>query len=131
WGMIFGNGVALGDADALYWAAGPNTERDGTFGAIRLTSRVKPVVAGEPQDQALAAADATATFVVDAPCPAPVNYQWQMEASDGRKCPLRPVERRRNDHEPGCALPGGRQRNERRRWKRRRARNGLEIGRID
>jgi uncharacterized protein (TIGR03118 family) len=36
WGLIFGNGVSLGDKDALYYAAGPNDEKNGVFGSIRL-----------------------------------------------------------------------------------------------
>jgi uncharacterized protein (TIGR03118 family) len=36
WGLVFGNGVSLGDKDALYFAAGPNDETDGIFGSIRL-----------------------------------------------------------------------------------------------
>jgi uncharacterized protein (TIGR03118 family) len=35
WGLSFGNGVSLGDADSLYFAAGPNGEQDGIFGRIR------------------------------------------------------------------------------------------------
>jgi uncharacterized protein (TIGR03118 family) len=35
WGLIFGNGESLGDKDALYFAAGPDDEKDGVFGAIR------------------------------------------------------------------------------------------------
>jgi uncharacterized protein (TIGR03118 family) len=35
WGMVFGNGDTLGDANALYYAAGPNGEADGAFGAVR------------------------------------------------------------------------------------------------
>lgn len=35
WGLAFGNGVSLGDADSLYFAAGPNTEQDGIFGRLR------------------------------------------------------------------------------------------------
>lgn len=35
WGLTFGNGDTLGDADALYFAAGPKDEKDGLFGAIR------------------------------------------------------------------------------------------------
>ena len=37
WGLTFGNGVSLGDAEALYFTAGPNNEEDGVFG--RLTVR--------------------------------------------------------------------------------------------
>ncbi|MES1254227.1 MAG: TIGR03118 family protein, partial [Acidobacteriota bacterium] len=35
WGLAFGNGVSLGDADSLYFAAGPNKEQDGIFGRLR------------------------------------------------------------------------------------------------
>lgn len=35
WGLAFGNGVSLGDADSLYFAAGPNGEQDGIFGRLR------------------------------------------------------------------------------------------------
>jgi uncharacterized protein (TIGR03118 family) len=35
WGLAFGNGVSLGDADSLYFAAGPNAEQDGIFGRVR------------------------------------------------------------------------------------------------
>lgn len=35
WALLFGNGESLGDANALYFAAGPNEEKDGVFGAIR------------------------------------------------------------------------------------------------
>ncbi len=35
WGLLFGNGESLGDANALYYAAGPNDENDGKFGVIR------------------------------------------------------------------------------------------------
>src|SRR5262245_32176636 len=35
WGLAFGNGVSLGDADSLYFAAGPNEEQDGIFGRLR------------------------------------------------------------------------------------------------
>ena len=48
WGLAFGNGVALGDANALYYTAGPDEERDGVFGRINLTSAVP-----EPQSWAL------------------------------------------------------------------------------
>lgn len=37
WGIVFGNGVSLGDSMSLYFTAGPNTEQDGIFG--RLTVR--------------------------------------------------------------------------------------------
>ncbi|MFC7449758.1 TIGR03118 family protein, partial [Rhodococcus daqingensis] len=35
WGLLFGNGESLGDANALYFAAGPEDEKDGLFGALR------------------------------------------------------------------------------------------------
>jgi uncharacterized protein (TIGR03118 family) len=34
WGMVFGNGVSLGDAHTLYFTAGPNGEHDGIFGKL-------------------------------------------------------------------------------------------------
>lgn len=36
WGLMFGNGESLGDADALYFTAGPEDEKDGLFGSLRL-----------------------------------------------------------------------------------------------
>jgi uncharacterized protein (TIGR03118 family) len=35
WGLQFGNGVSLGDSDALYFAAGPEDEAAGLFGSLR------------------------------------------------------------------------------------------------
>lgn len=35
WGMTFGNGDTLGDANALYFASAPNDEADGLFGVLR------------------------------------------------------------------------------------------------
>jgi uncharacterized protein (TIGR03118 family) len=35
WALLFGNGASLGDANALYFAAGPNGEADGLFGSLR------------------------------------------------------------------------------------------------
>lgn len=34
WGLVFGNGVSLGDAHTLYFTAGPNGESDGIFGKL-------------------------------------------------------------------------------------------------
>ncbi|MEO5913168.1 MAG: TIGR03118 family protein [Luteolibacter sp.] len=34
WGIVFGNGVGLGDAMSLYYTAGPNNEQDGVFGKV-------------------------------------------------------------------------------------------------
>jgi len=38
-GLAFGNGVSLGDADSLYFTAGPNDEQDGIFGRLRVAGR--------------------------------------------------------------------------------------------
>ncbi len=54
WGLTFGNGVSLGDANALYFAAGPNNEEDGLFG--RLNARSVPAGHGEPQGPTISAA---------------------------------------------------------------------------
>src|SRR4030095_10326927 len=34
WGLAFGNGVSAGDANSLYYAAGPEDETHGLFGKI-------------------------------------------------------------------------------------------------
>lgn len=34
WGLAFGNGASLGEADQLYFAAGPGPEADGIFGKL-------------------------------------------------------------------------------------------------
>ena len=36
WGLLFGNGASLGDANALYFTAGPDDEKDGIFGSLRV-----------------------------------------------------------------------------------------------
>jgi uncharacterized protein (TIGR03118 family) len=36
WGLQFGNGASLGDSNALYFAAGPEDEKDGLFGSLRV-----------------------------------------------------------------------------------------------
>jgi len=41
WGLAFGNGVSLGDADSLYFTAGPNVEQDGIFGRLRFAPQTK------------------------------------------------------------------------------------------
>jgi hypothetical protein len=38
WGLAVGNGRTAGDANALYFAAGPDDETHGLFGAIRLVA---------------------------------------------------------------------------------------------
>jgi len=39
WGLVFGNGASLGDANALYFTAGPDDEKDGVFGSIRVSGQ--------------------------------------------------------------------------------------------
>ena len=39
WGILFGNGASLGDNNALYFAAGPDDEKDGIFGSLRLEAK--------------------------------------------------------------------------------------------
>ena len=36
WNILFGNGESLGDADTLYFAAGPADEKEALFGALRV-----------------------------------------------------------------------------------------------
>jgi uncharacterized protein (TIGR03118 family) len=36
WGITFGNGVGLGDANSLYFTAGPNNEQDGILGKLTI-----------------------------------------------------------------------------------------------
>ncbi len=55
WGIAFGNGHSLGQADALYFTAGPNNEQDGIFG--RISVRVRH----HPENLAPAPATASAT----------------------------------------------------------------------
>jgi uncharacterized protein (TIGR03118 family) len=54
WGLAFGNGVSAGDANTLYYAAGPNDEADGLFGKITAnapgTSAVNAVLNGDELD---------------------------------------------------------------------------------
>ena len=50
WGLTFGNGVSLGDANALYFTAGPNNEEDGLFG--RLNARPLNAIGSESQPAA-------------------------------------------------------------------------------
>jgi uncharacterized protein (TIGR03118 family) len=38
WGLAFGNGTTAGDANALYFAAGPDDETHGLFGSIRVAA---------------------------------------------------------------------------------------------
>jgi len=50
WGLAFGNGVSLGDADSLYFTAGPNEEQDGIFGRLRYSARTAPELKLRPSD---------------------------------------------------------------------------------
>jgi uncharacterized protein (TIGR03118 family) len=45
WGLTFGNGVSLGDANSLYFTAGPNSEADGVFGRLTLAPVPEPASA--------------------------------------------------------------------------------------
>jgi len=38
WALTFGNGVSLGDANALYFSSGPSKEFDGVFGRLNLAT---------------------------------------------------------------------------------------------
>ncbi len=42
WGLTFGNGVSLGDANSLYFTAGPDSEQDGLFGKLTVASAPEP-----------------------------------------------------------------------------------------
>ena len=42
WGLQFGNGASLGEANHLYFAAGPNDEQDGLFGKLQANPRTLP-----------------------------------------------------------------------------------------
>ncbi len=41
WTIFFGNGVALGRSDFLYWTAGFNDEEDGSFGSLNFVGAKK------------------------------------------------------------------------------------------
>ena len=43
WGLAFGNGVSLGDANSLYFTAGPNNEYDGLFGKLTVAPQTASV----------------------------------------------------------------------------------------
>jgi uncharacterized protein (TIGR03118 family) len=48
WGITFGNGVSLGDANSLYFVAGPNNETCGLFGKLTVAAAA-PKSAASPQ----------------------------------------------------------------------------------
>ena len=39
WSLLFGNGISLGDSNALYFAGGPEDEAAGVFGALRYSPK--------------------------------------------------------------------------------------------
>ncbi len=43
WGLTFGNGVSLGEANHLYFTAGPNEESDGLFGKLQAVPEPSPL----------------------------------------------------------------------------------------
>jgi uncharacterized protein (TIGR03118 family) len=81
WGILFGNGVALGDSNALYYAAGPNFEWDGTFGSVRWTPDTCPQIRTGPTS-ARVREGGEATFVLDAPAPTRVTITWELQVGD-------------------------------------------------
>jgi uncharacterized protein (TIGR03118 family) len=48
WGIAFGNGVSLGEANSLYFTAGPNNEQDGIFGRLTVKYPLRYQFKGEP-----------------------------------------------------------------------------------
>jgi hypothetical protein len=46
WGLQFGNGASLGEADHLYFAAGPKKEPQGLFGKLQANPNTLPVLSG-------------------------------------------------------------------------------------
>ena len=46
WGLQFGNGGSLGEANDMYFAAGPNREADGLIGKLEANPRTAPLLGG-------------------------------------------------------------------------------------
>jgi uncharacterized protein (TIGR03118 family) len=46
WGLQFGNGASLGEANHMYFAAGPEKETQGLFGKLQANPNTLPIVAG-------------------------------------------------------------------------------------
>jgi uncharacterized protein (TIGR03118 family) len=46
WGLQFGNGASLGEADHMYFAAGPEKETQGLFGKLQANPDTLPILAG-------------------------------------------------------------------------------------
>ncbi len=84
WGILFGNGVALGDTNALYYAAGPRSEFDGTFGSVRHTPSTCPTIERQPESVTLSAGQRSAELSIHAPGPVRSTHQWQTELNPGQ-----------------------------------------------
>jgi uncharacterized protein (TIGR03118 family) len=46
WGLQFGNGASLGEANQMYFASGPNKEADGLLGKLQANPRTLPYLGG-------------------------------------------------------------------------------------
>jgi uncharacterized protein (TIGR03118 family) len=46
WGLQFGNGASLGEANHMYFASGPNKEADGLIGKLEANPRTLPYLGG-------------------------------------------------------------------------------------
>jgi uncharacterized protein (TIGR03118 family) len=46
WGLQFGNGASLGEANHMYFAAGPEKEKEGLFGKLQANPDTLPILAG-------------------------------------------------------------------------------------
>jgi uncharacterized protein (TIGR03118 family) len=46
WGLQFGNGASLGEADHMYFAAGPEKETQGLFGKLQANPHTLPILRG-------------------------------------------------------------------------------------
>jgi uncharacterized protein (TIGR03118 family) len=46
WGLQFGNGASLGEANHMYFAAGPEKETQGLFGKLQANPNTLPILAG-------------------------------------------------------------------------------------
>lgn len=46
WGLQFGNGASLGEADHMYFAAGPEKETQGLFGKLQANPNTLPILSG-------------------------------------------------------------------------------------
>jgi uncharacterized protein (TIGR03118 family) len=76
WGLTFGNGVSLGDLNALYFTAGPNSEYDGLFGKLS----VPPALTSASSQQTQGTAG---TFSLPLPLTGPVAIEPRKGATPG------------------------------------------------